>query len=101
MTAISDTVQLALIVAIPAFAAPVLMAILTNWLASKDKKLDYARQDAVAKKVEDAANLLRASNDKVAETTKVTNGKLDLIHTLVNSNMTAAMQSELNATVRE
>jgi len=28
------------------------------------------------------------------------NGKLDLIHTLVNSNMTAAMQAEYDATVR-
>jgi hypothetical protein len=31
----------------------------------------------------------------------VTNRKLDVIHALVNSNMTAHMQSELEATVRE
>lgn len=31
----------------------------------------------------------------------ITNSKLDVIHTLVNSNMTAAMQAELDATVRE
>lgn len=31
----------------------------------------------------------------------VTNRKLDVIHALVNSNMTAHMQSELDATVRE
>lgn len=31
----------------------------------------------------------------------VTNDKLDIIHVLVNSNMTASMQAELDATVRE
>lgn len=32
---------------------------------------------------------------------RIANNKLDLIHSLVNSNMTAALQSELDATVRE
>jgi hypothetical protein len=33
----------------------------------------------------------------VAANAKITNGKLDVIHELVNSNMSAAMQSELDA----
>jgi hypothetical protein len=66
-----------------------------------DKEMDWARQDLVAAQAAQAASLLLAENKKVAETAAVTNGKLDVIHILVNSNMTAAMQSELDATKRE
>lgn len=62
---------------------------------------DYARQDAVAAQAEKAVNLLQESQAKIADVAHTTNGKLDVIHTLVNSNMTAAMQAELDATVRE
>lgn len=37
----------------------------------------------------------------VAENANITNEKLEVIHTLVNSSMTAAIQSEFEATVRE
>lgn len=37
----------------------------------------------------------------ITNATRTTNYKLDVIHTLVNSNMTAAMQAELDATVRQ
>jgi hypothetical protein len=43
---------------------------------------------------EEVKNTLATAND-------TTNSKLDTIHTLVNSNMTAALQSELDATRRE
>jgi anion-transporting ArsA/GET3 family ATPase len=55
----------------------------------------------VADKAAEAATLLLAENKRVAATAEKTNEKLDVIHILVNSNMTAAMQSELDATVRE
>jgi len=67
----------------------------------RDKKEDWAREDAVAAQAAEAARLLLAENKKVAATAAVTNNKLDIIHTLVNSNMTAAMQAEYDATVRE
>jgi hypothetical protein len=67
----------------------------------EDKLQDWARQDLVAAQAAEAASLLLAENKKVAKTAEVTNGKLDVIHILVNSNMTAAMQSELDATRRE
>jgi hypothetical protein len=38
---------------------------------------------------------------KVERTTALTNTKLDAIHTLVNSNMTAAMQAEFDSVQRE
>ena len=47
----------------------------------------FRRQDEVAARLEKAS--------------LKTNTKLDVIHTLVNSNMTAAMQSELDAITRE
>lgn len=53
----------------------------------------------------EAARLLVESNEAVAEIARETNtrldSKLDIIHTLVNSNMTAAMQSEMDSTIRE
>jgi hypothetical protein len=52
-----------------------------------ERKEDLQRQDKVA--------------DLLAEVNENTNSKLDTIHVLVNSNMTAAMQAELDATIRE
>ncbi|MGA2412710.1 MAG: hypothetical protein ABSG46_20295 [Candidatus Binataceae bacterium] len=64
-----------------------------------------ASQTQVASKAAEAAVDLIASQKVVADTLVVanakTNSKLDVIHALVNSNMTTAMQSELDATVRE
>ncbi len=52
------------------------------------------RQDAVAAQVAEAARLLTERQEEAAD-------KLDTIHALVNSNMTAALQAEFDATVRE
>jgi len=87
---ITEGIVLALIVAVPAMLSPLLMALLTNRNRRQEKAEDYARQDIVA------ARLVK-QNAAVAESTKVVNNKLDVIHTLVNSNMTAAMQAELDA----
>ncbi len=69
--------------------------------AAEAASLLASRQDAAAAKAAEAARLLLAANERVAATSVVTNNKLDVIHTLVNSNMTAAMQAELDATIRE
>lgn len=84
-----------------------------------EKREDYARQDAVTERAESAtrlaaqaaeavkaqaakaAELLIASDEKNAARADVMSGKLDVIHTLVNSNMTAAMTSEYEAIRRE
>lgn len=93
--AVSDTVILALIVAVPAMLSPLLLAVLTNRNQRRVKLDDYARQDVVAAR-------LIASNDEIATTAKATaeklGGQLQQIHTLVNSNLTAEMQARLEAT---
>lgn len=85
-------------------------------LRREEKLEDWRRQDEVARRAEivakqlldkqketvahteEAAALLVENNKVVAKTAKITNSKLDVIHTLVNSNMTAALQSEVDAT---
>jgi hypothetical protein len=103
-----QAVWIALIVAAPAAAVPVLVAWITGVQRRKEKKQDYARQDAVADrlaarqdaiaaKAAEKAELLLDANERVAHTAMLTQEKLDVIHVLVNSNMTAAMQAELTA----
>ena len=103
--ALESSVQLALIVAIPAIVSPLLLAWINDRTQRKAKLLeaairrqekleDYARQDRVA-------TALATNNRIVEQANRQTNTKLDVIHTLVNSNMTAALQSELDATKRE
>lgn len=95
---VSDTVILALIVAIPAMLSPLLLAWLTNRNRASEKAEDYARQDAVASKAEEAAGLLKKNNEDVAKSAEETKAQLSVIHTLVNSNMTTEMQKNLTST---
>lgn len=92
--------------------APAYLLSRTEKIHREDRQADWARQDAVAAKAEaasraiadraaEAARLLAENNMLVAETAKETGKKLDVIHELVNSNMTAAMQSEFEAVTRE
>jgi hypothetical protein len=60
-----------------------------------------ARQAEVAAQAAVAAELLLDANQKAAETAAATNSKLDVIHVLVNSKMTAAMRAELDATTAQ
>ncbi len=69
-------------------------------LLEKQGETTRAQQE-VAVQAAEAARLLLANNERVAEIQELTNGKLDVIHVLVNSNMTAAMQGEMDATIRE
>jgi len=95
--------QSLLIALLATVISPAILAIISNHITGRqrraEKKLDWAREDAVAAKAEEAAKLLLASNERVADNAKVTNGKLDQIHTLVNSNLTASMKGELEATI--
>jgi hypothetical protein len=93
---------------------------LLTWLQGRqhaaDRREDWERQDLVAERLQQrneevaarahdvaiqtqhAAQLLLANNKAVDAATRATNTKLDVIHTLVNSNMTAALQGELDST---
>ena len=59
-----------------------------------EKVEDDARQDAIATKTDEVARRLKRS-------TASTNGKLDVIHALVNSSLTTSMRSEYDAVRRE
>jgi hypothetical protein len=65
--------------------------------AAEAARLLSDRQDSSANKAAEAARLLLQSNKDVAETARVQGDKLDEIHVLVNSNLTASMESELVA----
>ena len=69
--------------------------------AAEAARLLAARQDAAAAAAETTARLLLAANERVAsaarEANTQTTGKLDQIHELVNSTLTAAMTAELVA----
>ncbi len=86
-----QTIGIALLVSV---VAPTLLALLNNWSMRRAKILDWEREDEVA-------NRLLKSNQEVSESAASTQRKLDVIHVLVNSNMTAAMRAELDATIRE
>lgn len=84
-------------------------------IRAREKKEDWARQDLVAQRLQErgdaaaaraqevavqtqqAAQLLLVNNEAVAAQSRAANTKLDVIHTLVNSNMTAALQDGLDS----
>lgn len=140
----SDTVLLALIVAASTTITgglPVILNVMNNRALARKEERDYARQDVVAKRAEEAvvraneaahaaravadqaaeaarllvqsqqaaadkaaevARLLVESNAKTAEAAAAIGAtlerKVDIIHTLVNSQLTSAVQASFDAT---
>jgi hypothetical protein len=113
-----------------AVTAPLFLMWWMNRQRRKDKEQDYARedkireedrerQDAIADQAAEAASLLLDSNARVAAAAAVANARqaergkelhhkltkvgdtVDVVHTLVNSDKTAAMQAQLDSTERE
>ncbi len=111
----SDPIVIALIAAIAGLgtvASPLILSYMSNRQRRAEKLEDWAREDRVAAQAAEAARLLLAANERVARTAADTNArvartaartdaKLDAIHTLVNGGLTAAIQAEYNATVRQ
>lgn len=108
-----EAVVVAAIVALPATVTPLLLAAISGRAAARAKQQDYdrqdvvaaqliARQDLVTEQARQTARTLLASNDRIAvvarETADRLGGKLEQIHTLVNSNLTAEMNGRLIAT---
>jgi len=77
--------------------APLILAHRTERMHREDMLSDYQRQDAVAKAAKEASDV--AHKVGMATVTKLdkANVKLDVIHGLVNSTLSAALQSELDA----
>jgi hypothetical protein len=78
-----------------AAVAPILSLIVNAKLRHKEKLEDYARQDIVAAQAAQAAALLLAAQAKTTSQNVETQGKLNQIHTLVNSNLTKEMGERL------
>lgn len=85
------TIVTGMIAAVVSVFSPWLLARQLNAQALRLKAEDYARQDVVAERA-------AAANKQAAEVANVQVAKLDQIHSLVNSSMTAAMEKELLAT---
>ena len=86
---------------IASLVSPTVLSWMTISARRKDLVDDRRRQDEVAARVDEAAKLVVIAKDELARSGTITNGKLDVIHKLVNSNMTAAMQDSLDSAVRE
>lgn len=114
MTSGNATLLVAISIAITSMLAaicgPLLLATLSNKHRRRERLEDYERQDAVAAQAAEAARLLLeaqsesiARTDEVArvarETAAATDSKLDVIHTLVNSQLTTALQNEMRELV--
>jgi hypothetical protein len=97
----ADTVIIAGVVAASSTIGPVLVAMVQSRNRRKEKEQDYERQDKVAKLAADAARTLETNTAEAFATARESKKTLDTIHMLVNSNLTASMQAEFNATVRE
>ncbi len=122
-----STLWLGLIAVFSSVTAPLILVMLTNRQRREEKREDWDRQDAVAAQAAKAAELLLGAQEAAAgkaeeaaellvnaqaETIRKTDEvalahkqdnlriseKLEVIRVDVNSNMTAAMQAELDAT---
>ena len=70
------------------------MAAVAFFIARSNKREDWRRQDEVAKRAATVAVKLQENGVKI-------NDKLDIIHTLVNSNVTKEMEARLEGARRE
>lgn len=103
-----STLIIAAAVAISGMISPVFLAMLTNRARRDEKEREWARRDLVADRAEASARRAEAAtrdlieiNTEIAESNLGIASTVDVIHELVNSNMTQAIQSEYDATVRE
>lgn len=74
-------------------------------LRAAERREDAERQDVASDRAAEQTRILIDTNERIAyrtaEAAVMLEGKLDVIHTLVNSSMTAAKQSEFDAIERE
>jgi len=94
---ITEPVQLALVVGVPTFAAPIIILVVTRLLDRGDKKRAQDREDAVKRQVEEAARLLRIATEAQAKHALEIRTEVRAVHTLVNSDKTQGMEVNLAA----
>lgn len=102
------SLQIALIVAAGPVATVIVTAVLRLW----EKKIEYARQDEVARAAKAAsdelikgqkaaAELLLANNEQVAHVGEETQKQIKVVHSLLNSEKTAAKRESLDTNVSQ
>ena len=116
LTTSTNTLLIAILIPVLGVVSPLLIAWQINGNTRRTKQLDWDREDEVALRAEkvakqaaEAAKLVVDRQDvldkktdevarQVASQTTIVNDQLEKIHGLVNSQMTAAIRSELAAT---
>lgn len=102
---IISLVSSAVLAIFASITAPMILAWRTAVMAREDREADWARQDKIAAEAKAASEnvtaQLQAAEEHASAAEEKTHEKLDIIHVLVNSNMDAAMQAELDAVRRE
>jgi hypothetical protein len=88
--------QTALGLAAIAVVQVLLLALVQGWIVARKERRDYARQDQVADRVATVAREAAAANKRVEQQLKGLDEQGQKIHTLVNSDMTAARTNERN-----
>lgn len=97
----SDAVWLAVLVAIPSILTvlmPLVMARVNNSQKNLEREADWERQDKIA---HDLAAKVAESASTAALSRASIIGKLDVVQTLVNGNVTDLMRRELDGAMRE
>ena len=101
----NQTIAVALIIATSSVTGPLILAHFQNRQRRRELKDQIKREDEKASAAAKVADTLVKSNkeiaSKVEQNHKTTSDKLEVIRVDVNSNMTAAMKGELDATQRE
>jgi hypothetical protein len=108
LVAVTDVVLVAIIGVIGILASSVIAPYVLARASRRDQKAskmeDWERQDEVASRAADVAAKLLDSNERAVHAVEAaalvaeqTNGTVNVIHTLVNSNMTEAKQEALDA----
>lgn len=92
-----DPLLVGLVVVVASVPAPLILAFFLNSAAQKRWRENAARQDVVAEKLASATKLDEEAERRAGAAVIGISGKLEVIHALVNSNLTAAIQEGLDA----
>jgi hypothetical protein len=97
-----DVALSALGVATIAAIGSIVTPLLTSWIRTREQKINWKRQDLVAAEVRRTATMLVTFNKQITEQNAQTQGTLNHVRTLVNSNLTeqkertaAALQAQI------
>lgn len=92
---LTEPVQLALVVAVPTFVAPIVLLVANRWLDRGDKKRQYEREDEVKRQVELVAQKAAERDRSATQDAAEIKLQVKAVHTLVNSDKTALIEFNL------